>query len=52
MKRGVKNMKTVKKVNKTAAVIKMLAGKMADISCGAASCWGLYQAKEPKKCQK
>ncbi len=45
-------MKAAKNKTKTAIIIKKIAGKMADISCGAASCWGLYQTKEPKKCKK
>lgn len=45
-------MKEVKKVNVVAETIKKIAGKMADVSCGAASAWGLYQTKEPKSCKK
>lgn len=41
-------MKTTKKANKAALVIKKIAGKMADVSCGAASFWGIHQIKEPK----
>lgn len=43
----------MKKANNTAAkAVKNIAGKMAQISCGAASMWGLYQAKEPKNLKK
>lgn len=45
-------MKEVKKASVVAKVIKKTAAKMADISCGAASFWGLYQTKEPKCCKK
>ncbi len=31
---------------KVASVVKKIASKMANISCGAASCWGVYQPKE------
>jgi len=41
-------MKTAKTANKAALVIKKTAGKMAEISRGAASIWGLHQIKEPK----
>lgn len=41
-------MKTAKRTNKTALAIKKIASKMADVSCGAASFWGLHQIKEPK----
>lgn len=41
-------MLTEKKVAKSAVIIKMVASKMAKVSCGAASGWGMYQAKEPK----
>lgn len=41
-------MKNVKKANRTASVVKKIVGKMAEVSCGAASGWGMYQAKEPK----
>lgn len=40
-------MKNKKKNVKTASFIKKVVGKMADISCGAASVWGVYQPKEP-----
>lgn len=39
-------MQNKKKNAKFASLIKKIAGKMADISCGAASCWGVYQPKE------
>ena len=39
-------MQKVKKNVKAAFLVKKIAGKMADISCGAASCWGVYQPKE------
>lgn len=48
-------MQNKKKNVKSAALIKKIAGKMADVSCGAASFWGVYQPKEPaslKKTQK
>lgn len=45
-------MKSTGMKTKTAVIVKKIAGKMADVSCGAASCWGLHQAKEPKKCKK
>lgn len=35
-----------------ATVIKKVADKMAVVSCGAASAWGLHQIKEPKSCKK
>ncbi len=35
-----------------ATVIKQVASKMAKVSCGAASVWGLHQIKEPKPCKK
>ncbi len=35
-----------------ATVIKKVADKMAAVSCGAASVWGLHQIKEPKSCKK
>lgn len=35
-----------------ATVIKQVANKMATVSCGAASAWGLHQIKEPKSCKK
>lgn len=35
-----------------ATVIKKIASKMATVSCGAASVWGLHQIKEPKSCKK
>ena len=38
----------MKMKNKTATAIKAVAYKMAKISCGAASGWGMYQPKEPK----
>lgn len=41
-------MKTTTKTSKTALIIKKIAGKMADVSCGAASFWGMHQIKEPK----
>lgn len=31
-----------------AVAIKKIADKMAKVSCGAASAWGMYQTKEPK----
>ena len=45
-------MKAVKNSAKLATVIKKIAEKMADVSCGAASCWGIYQPKEPKSPKK
>ena len=39
-------MQNVKKNVRSASLIKKIAGKMADISCGAASVWGVYQPKE------
>ncbi len=36
------------KTNKTALAIKKIAGKMAKVSCGAASFWGIHQIKEPE----
>lgn len=44
-KGGVKELKMK---TKTATAIKAVAGKMAKISCNAASIWGMYQPKEPK----
>lgn len=41
-------MKVKKSNDRLALTIKSIVGKMADISCGAASCWGIYQPKEPK----
>lgn len=41
-------MKATAKRNKAALVIKKIASKMADVSCGAASFWGMHQIKEPK----
>lgn len=42
-------MKTAKKrTNKSALAIKKVAEKMAKVSCGAASFWGIHQIKEPK----
>lgn len=38
--------------NKVAKAIKNVAGIMADIACGSASVWGMYQPKEPKKLDK
>ncbi len=36
--------------NKTIALaIKTIARKTADVSCGSASMFGMYQPKEPKK---
>lgn len=46
--RGGVNMRNAKKVNRAASVIKKITGKMADVSCGAASYWGMHQLKEPK----
>lgn len=39
-----------KKTNKaiSATIIKKVAGKMASVTFGAASIWGLHQIKEPK----
>lgn len=45
-------MKTNNKTNVPAVVIKTIAKKMANVSCGAASCWGMYQPKEPKALKK
>lgn len=45
-------MKNKKFKTATAAIIKKVAGKMADYSCGMASCWGLCQPKEPKMLKK
>ncbi len=39
-------MNSKKKNVKSAVLIKKVAEKMANISCGAASCWGVYQPKE------
>ena len=41
-------MKELKMKTKTATAIKAVAGKMAKISCNAASIWDMYQPKEPK----
>lgn len=41
-------MNATAKMNKAALVIKKIAGKMADVSCGVASFWGMHQIKEPK----
>lgn len=49
---GGVNMKNVKNTNAAAVIIKKIAGKMADFSCGAASAWGLHQPKEPTSCKK
>lgn len=38
----------MKAKNKTALAIKKIAEKMAKVSCGAASFWGMHQIKEPK----
>lgn len=35
-----------------AKTIKTFTGHMADAACGAASFWGAYQMKEPKKIRK
>lgn len=40
-------MKATKKTNKVALAIKKIADRMAKVSCGAASGWGMYQPKEP-----
>lgn len=40
--------KTGKTTNKVALAIKAIADKMAKVSCGAASYWGMHQIKEPK----
>lgn len=45
-------MKNKNKNVNSAALIKKIAGKMADISCGAASFWGVYQPKEPASVKK
>lgn len=42
----------MKKQNKTAKVIANIVKTMADKACGAASAWGAYQPKEPKKLMK
>lgn len=42
-------MKKTKTNEKIAMGVKTVVSKMADVSCGAASMWGLYQAKEPQK---
>lgn len=42
-------MKANKKATTTAVVIKNVAEKMAKISYGTASGWGMYQPKQPKK---
>jgi cyclic lactone autoinducer peptide len=42
-------MKIKEKVAKTLAVMSFATAKKA---CGAASCWGLYQTKEPKSLAK
>lgn len=43
----------MRKANKnTAKAIKKIAGAMANIACGSASVWGMYQPKEPKKLDK
>lgn len=34
--------------NKTAHAIKSIAERMANMACGSASAWGMYQPKEPK----
>ncbi len=36
----------------SATVIKKVANKMATVSYGSASVWGLHQIKEPKPCKK
>ena len=38
--------------NKTAHAIKSIAERMANMACGSASAWGMYQPKEPKKLDK
>lgn len=45
-------MKNEKKANVVAKVVKKAAAKIADVSCGAASYWGMYQTKEPKSLKK
>lgn len=40
----MKNQKSAK----VAMTIKKVADKMARVSCGSASAWGLHQPKEPK----
>ncbi|MCL2053032.1 MAG: cyclic lactone autoinducer peptide [Oscillospiraceae bacterium] len=41
-------MKAIEKSEAVAIkIIKEIAGKMADISCGATSVWAMYQPKEP-----
>ncbi len=42
----------MKKNNKIAKIIATTAKSMANRACGAASYWGTYQPKEPKKIQK
>ena len=42
----------MKKSNKAARLIKKVTGKMADVSFGAASIWGVYQPKEPVSVKK
>ena len=39
-------MNSKKKNIKSAVLIKKVAEKMANISCGSASVWGVYQPKE------
>ncbi len=39
----------MKKSNLMALTIKEIAGKTANIACGSASIFGVYQPKEPKK---
>lgn len=38
----------MKKQNKIAKAIALVAKTMANRACGAASAWGTYQPKEPK----
>lgn len=39
----------MKKTSKTAKVIAKVTKAMANQACGAASCWGACQPREPKK---
>ncbi len=42
-------MKNMGKTNLSAEIVKVIADKMAKISYGTASIWGMHQPKEPNK---
>ncbi len=42
-------MKNTGKANLSAEIVKVIADKMAKLSYGSASIWGMHQPKEPTK---